>query len=306
MTAKTTTATRKPATRRRKPVPRARVGKGLKVPKNVPLAARVGMWFALQAAAQMDAHKSTVMSRKDAAILRMTHEGCPTCHGNGQIFTKDKKTGAFSGSKPCPAKPTKAKAGRIKVAMAARFSPDKRTGLVGWTCPCGKKEKPKFRDAKEATKALREHEKQKHGGKSVGGAWYGQGADATATTPAEPQTRTPRRKPASSRKTSQPTTEDGIMSDASSLDFNDPTTPSPRANTRGAPPSPSAPPRPDRTPPKTAPAATHPRPGPPSANSLTDSATSTPRNAASPSTTSSSSATRCARSNPPPRSPTCH
>ena len=227
MTAKTNTATRKPATRRRKPVPRARVGKGLKVPKNVPLAARVGMWFALQAAAQMDAHKSTVMSRKDAAILRMTHEGCPTCHGNGQIFTKDKKTGAFSGSKPCPAKPTKAKAGRIKVAMAARFSPDKRTGLVGWTCPCGKKEKPKFRDAKEATKALREHEKQKHGGKSVGGAWYGQGADATATTPAEPQTRTPRRKPASSKKTSQPTTEDGIMSDASNLDFNDPTTPLP-------------------------------------------------------------------------------
>ncbi|MFJ3083068.1 hypothetical protein ACIPJG_25395 [Streptomyces halstedii] len=182
MPAKTTTATRKPAARRRKTVPRARVGKGLKVPKTVPIHARMGMWLALQAASQMDAHKSVVMSRKDAAILRMTHEGCPTCHGNGQLFTKDKKTGAFSGSKPCPAKPTKAKASRIKVAMAARFSPDKRTGLVGWTCPCGKKEKPRFRDAKEATKALREHEKKRHGGKTVGGAWYGQGADTAEPT----------------------------------------------------------------------------------------------------------------------------
>ncbi|WP_329217339.1 hypothetical protein [Streptomyces microflavus] len=131
----------------------------------------------------MDAHKATVMSRKDAAILRMTHEGCPTCKGNGQIFTKG-KDGSFTGSKPCPAKPTKAKAGRVRVAFAARFSPDKRTGLVGWTCPCGKKEKPKFRDAKEATKALRDHEKKKHGSKSVGGAWYGQAADQPATTPA--------------------------------------------------------------------------------------------------------------------------
>lgn len=195
MPAKTTTATRKPAARRRKPVPRARIGKGLKVPKSVPLHARIGMRMALIAASQMDAHKTTVMTRKDAAILRMTHEGCPTCHGNGQIFTKDKKTGAFNGSKPCPAKPTKAKASRIKVAMAARFSPDKRTGLVGWTCPCGKKEKPKFRDAKEATKALREHEKKKHGGKTVGGAWYGQGVDQPTTEPkpvtqGEPVTKT--------------------------------------------------------------------------------------------------------------------
>ena len=173
MPTKTTTARKKPAARRRKPVPRARVGKGLKVPKSVPLPTRMGMWLALQAASQMDAHKSLVMTRKDAAILRMTHEGCATCHGNGQIFTKG-KDGSFTGSKPCPAKPTKQKAGRIKVAMAARFSPDKRTGLVGWTCPCGKKEKPRFRDAKEATKALRVHERKRHGGKTVGGAWYGQ------------------------------------------------------------------------------------------------------------------------------------
>jgi hypothetical protein len=131
------------------------------------------MWMALKAAQELDARKETVMSRKDAAILRMTHEGCPTCKGNGQIFTKG-KDGSFTGSKPCPAKPTKGKAGRIKVAMIARFGADRNTGLIGWTCPCGKKEKPRFRDAKEATKALRTHERQKHGGKTVGGAWYGQ------------------------------------------------------------------------------------------------------------------------------------
>ncbi|MFI5649937.1 hypothetical protein ACIA71_01790 [Streptomyces anulatus] len=224
MPAKTTTATRKPATRRRKPVPRARIGKGLTVPKTVPLHARIGMRMAILAASQMDAHKTTVMSRKDAAILRMTHEGCPTCHGNGQIFTKG-KDGAFTGSKPCPAKPTKARASRVKVALAARFSPDKRTGLVGWTCPCGKKEKPRFRDAKEATKALREHEKKKHGGKSVGGAWYGQTGDTTPTgTPVEPKPRTSRTAPARSKKTSPPTPEDGIVS---SPDFSNPATPIP-------------------------------------------------------------------------------
>lgn len=183
MPAKTPTPTRKPAARRRKPVPRARIGKGLKVPKTVPLHARLGMRMALIAASQMDAHKATVMSRKDAAILRMTHEGCPTCKGNGQIFTKG-KDGSFTGSRPCPAKPAKAKASRVKVAFAARFSPDKRTGLVGWACPCGKKDKPRFRDAKEATKALREHEKKRHGGKSVGGAWYGQAANQPAAAPA--------------------------------------------------------------------------------------------------------------------------
>ncbi|MGH3584866.1 MAG: hypothetical protein ACRDQ0_00950 [Pseudonocardia sp.] len=225
MPAKTTRTTRRPAARRRKPVPRARVGKGLKVPKTVPLPARLGMRVALFAASQMDAHKSVVMSRKDAAILRMTHEGCPTCHGNGQIFTKSKKTGAFTGSKPCPAKPTKAKAGRVKVAMAARFSPDKRTGLVGWTCPCGKKEKPKFRDAREATKALREHEKKKHGGKTVGGAWYGQGGADTESTAAPDTTQTrAARKPPTRKPTPRTTPEDGIVS---SPDFSNPDTPIP-------------------------------------------------------------------------------
>ncbi|MFE7398830.1 hypothetical protein [Streptomyces sp. NPDC057557] len=225
--ARQTTARKKPAARR-KPVPRARVGKGLTVPKSVPVHARFAMWLALKAAKELESHKSTVMSRKDAAILRMTHEGCPTCKGNGQVFTKG-KDGSFTGSKPCPAKPTHGKAGRVKVAMAARFGADKNTGLIGWTCPCGTKTKPRFRDAKEATKDLRTHERKKHGGKTVGGAWYGQTGDATPTaTPAEPQTRATRTKPARRKTPSKPTPqaipEDGIVTGP---DFSDPTTPIP-------------------------------------------------------------------------------
>jgi hypothetical protein len=133
----------------------------------------------------VDTHSDTVRSRKDAAILRATHQGCPTCHGNGQIFTKG-KNGSFTGSKRCPAKPTKQRVSKWAVYKASRFGADKNTGLVGWACPCGKKEKPRYRDAKEATKALRTHERQKHGGKSVGGAWYAQ-ANEAAAQPAQPQ-----------------------------------------------------------------------------------------------------------------------
>jgi hypothetical protein len=134
--------------------------------------------MALFAVSHLDAHKDTVLSRKNAAILRATHEGCPKCKGNGQIFTKG-KDGSFTGSKPCPAKPTKQKVSKWAVYKASRFGPDKNTGLVGWACPCGKKEKPRFRDAKAATAALRTHEKKKHGGQAVGGALYAQATDAT-------------------------------------------------------------------------------------------------------------------------------
>jgi hypothetical protein len=178
--ATTTVTTRKRTTKRRKtaakrtPVQRA-TGPG-------GTGQKAATWLALTMAKYAQKHSETVMSRKDAAILRITHEGCPTCKGNGQIFTKG-KDGAFTGSKPCPAKPTRQTAGRMRVAIAARFGTDKNSGLVGWTCPCGKKEKPRFRDAKEATKALRTHERQKHGGKSVGGAWYGQVANADQLAP---------------------------------------------------------------------------------------------------------------------------
>ena len=177
-------AARKPAARkattatRRKPVKRTT---SIPKPRTKKRSEKLALWAADKIGEQAQKHTQTVMSRKDAAILRMTHEGCPRCKGNGQIFTKG-KDGSFTGSKPCPAKPTRAKAGRLRVALAARFGADKNTGLVGWTCPCGTKEKPRYRDAKAATAALRTHERKKHGGKTVGGAWYGQVTE-TATDP---------------------------------------------------------------------------------------------------------------------------
>ncbi|MEU7032710.1 hypothetical protein ABZ958_03365 [Streptomyces sp. NPDC046237] len=170
MTARKPAARKKTTAARRKPVKRTA---GIPKPRTKNRSEKLALWAATTMAKQAEKHTQTVMSRKDAAILRMTHEGCPRCKGNGQIFTKG-KDGSFTGSKPCPAKPTKAKVSRMRVALAARFGADKNTGLVGWTCPCGTKEKPRYRDAKEATKALRTHERKKHGGKSVGGAWYGQ------------------------------------------------------------------------------------------------------------------------------------
>ncbi|MDI9885925.1 hypothetical protein QMZ92_16445 [Streptomyces sp. HNM0645] len=180
MTVKKPTRAKRTAARRKKTATRTPL---TKTPKGGPIGARIGTWMALRLAREYQRHQTTTMSRRDAAILRITHEGCPRCKGNGQIFTKG-KDGSFTGSKPCTAKPTRAKAGRMRVAIASRFGADKSSGLVGWTCPCGKKEKPRFRDAKEATKALRTHERQKHGGKTVGGAWYAQ-TTAPDTAPTE-------------------------------------------------------------------------------------------------------------------------
>ncbi|MCX4232044.1 hypothetical protein [Streptomyces ortus] len=183
-------AKRKPARRttapkRRRTSARKHPARRVKIPRGGPIHARIGARMVLFAVSHLDTHGDTVRSRKDAAILRRTHKGCPTCKGNGQIFTKG-KDGSFTGSKPCPAKPTQQKVSKWAVYKASRFGADKRTGLVGWTCPCGKKEKPRFRDAREATKALRAHEKQKHGGKSVGGAWYAQQTAAAALAPSQP------------------------------------------------------------------------------------------------------------------------
>lgn len=177
MPAKRKPARRTAPARRRKPVSRARPSKSVKVPRSGPIHARIGAWMALKAADQIVTHKDTVRSRQDAAILRATHEGCTKCKGNGQIFTKG-KDGSFSGSKPCPAKPTKTKVSKWAIYKSSRFGSAKKTGLVGCSCPCGWKQKPRFRDAKEATKALRTHETAKHGGKSVGGAWYAQATEA--------------------------------------------------------------------------------------------------------------------------------
>ncbi|MFD5675595.1 hypothetical protein [Streptomyces sp. NPDC127040] len=187
MPAKTTpkkpTSRKRTATRRKKLAPRKPV---TRTPKGGSPVDRLGAWMAIRLAHHAKDHIAATVSRKDAAILRITHEGCPTCHGNGQIFTKG-KGGSFSGSKPCPAKPKTQKVSRIRVAMAARFGADRSTGLIGWTCPCGTKEKPRYRDAKLATKALRAHETKKHGGQTVGGAWYAQVTEAAALQPSKPQ-----------------------------------------------------------------------------------------------------------------------
>jgi hypothetical protein len=172
--------------RRRKPAARKHPARRVKIPRRGPLHARIGTWLVLRVIVPMvDTHRDDIRSRKDAAILRATHEGCKRCHGNGQIFTKG-KDGSFTGSKPCPAKPTKTKVSKWEINKAARAGASKRAGLVGWACPCGKKEKPRYRDAKTATKALRAHEKTKHGGASVGGTWYAQQTEAAALAPSQP------------------------------------------------------------------------------------------------------------------------
>lgn len=189
MAAKKPTARKRTAARRRKTAPRGRsaaAARRVKIPRRGPIHARLGAWMALRIVTRFADHHDVIRSRKDAAILRATHKGCPKCGGNGQIYTQG-KDGSFTGSKPCPAKPAKETVSRWEIHRAARMGADKRTGLVGWTCPCGRKEKPRYRDAKEATKALRTHEKQKHGGKSVGGTWYAQTtADAPPAKQATP------------------------------------------------------------------------------------------------------------------------
>ncbi len=188
MAAKRPSTTRKRAAARRKPARRRHPATRVRIPRRGPLHARIGSWLVLRVIVPaVDTHQDVVRSRKDAAILKLTHEGCPTCKGNGQIYTKNKKTGEFTGAKACPAKPTRERVSKWAVYKASRFGPEKSTGLIGWSCPCGKKEKPRYRDAKDATRALRAHEKTKHGGKTVGGTWYAQVPKNAATVPAPVQ-----------------------------------------------------------------------------------------------------------------------
>ena len=189
-------AAKSPTTRKRaakkttkRPTTRAAVAK--RPNRNRGLAERLASWLARHAARHAKTHHQKVRSRKDAAILRATHAGCQTCHGTGTLYTKDKH-GRLTGSKPCPAKPAVTKVSKTQVHAAARLGVDKRAGLIGWRCPCGKTEKPRYRDAKTATSAIRTHERQRHGGSTIGAAWYAQlpeGTPAPATTPA-PVTKT--------------------------------------------------------------------------------------------------------------------
>ncbi|MBB1252922.1 hypothetical protein H3146_06010 [Streptomyces sp. OF3] len=140
------------------------------------LARRTGAWAARTHARR----RADRRARTDAAILRRTHAGCTTCGGLGVIH-KRKKDGSFAGSKSCPAKPAVTKVSRIKTAAEARYGQDRRSGLHGWSCPCGKRARPQWRTAKDATRELRVHEKRRHDGQSIGGTWYVQ-IPATATT----------------------------------------------------------------------------------------------------------------------------
>lgn len=185
MAAKKPTARKRTAARRKKIAPRK---SSVRKPARGGFMQRQAIRWATVVGNAAERHGQTTTSKRDAAIMRITHEGCPKCHGNGQIATH-KKDGTLSGSKACDAKPTKTKASRLKVAMSSRFGADKRTGLIGWTCPCGKKEKPRYRDTKIATQALRTHERQKHGGVTVGGAWSAQVAEGAQ--PASKPTKVP-------------------------------------------------------------------------------------------------------------------
>jgi hypothetical protein len=177
--------TRRPA---RKPAPRTPAAR--RPPRGNNPAERIAAWIAGWLARHARAHRDSVRSRKDAAILRATHAGCGKCHGTGTVFTRG-RDGEFTGSKPCTAKPTVTKVSRATIHTAARFGPDKHSGLIGWSCPCGTRQKPRFRDAKTATAALRHHEKTKHGSKSVGGTWYAQlPASAAPTTTKTPAAKT--------------------------------------------------------------------------------------------------------------------
>jgi len=189
MPAKKRPATRRTAARRTAARRKPTAGKRLSVrPRGKSFPERMAVWLALFIARQAEGRRATVRVRKDAAILRATHAGCVKCHGTGTIATHG-KDGRLTGSKSCTATPSATRVSRGAVARQARFGPDKRSGLMGWKCLCGKGEKPRYRDAKTATAALKTHERKVHGGHSVGGAWYMQLPEtAKPTTPAKTPT----------------------------------------------------------------------------------------------------------------------
>lgn len=186
MAAKKPTA-KKRAAKRRATASKARRQPVARKPRRGGLGRRAAVALGTLAVRQSAKHIQTKRSRRDAAILRATHAGCSTCGGAGVIY-KRKTDGSYAGSKTCPAKPKTMKVSKVKISVASRFGPDKTAGLCGWRCPCGKREKPRYRTSKEATQALRAHEKKKHSGTTVGGAWYAQipatAAPGKALTPA--------------------------------------------------------------------------------------------------------------------------
>lgn len=142
------------------------------------IARRAGTWAARAHARR----RSDRRARRDAAVLRQTHAGCDKCGGAGRI-TQRKKDGSYAGSKSCPAKPKKIKASRTRVAIESRYGQDRRSGLHGWSCPCGRKSRPHCRTAKDAIRELKTHEQRRHDGDSLGGAWYLQIPATSTSTP---------------------------------------------------------------------------------------------------------------------------
>lgn len=201
-------APRKPAGKRtpakRRPVARKTMAR--RPPRGRTFPERAAIWLAHFIARQAQGRRAIVRTRKDAAILRQTHAGCGKCHGTGTLYTKDKH-GKLSGSKPCPAKPATVRISRAAVARAARFGPDKTSGLIGWKCPCGKREKPRYRDAKTATGALRTHERKVHAGQSLGGAWYAQLPESAKPTTARGPVKQPNSAPVSKTVTNSGMTD---------------------------------------------------------------------------------------------------
>jgi hypothetical protein len=187
-------------------------------PRGRTWQARLATRFALLIARTAETRRETTRSRRDAAILRTTHAGCVKCRGTGTIATHG-KDGRLTGSKPCPAKPATVQVSRVKVAAQARFGVDKSSGLMGCRCPCGWKEKPRYRDAKAATAAIRTHERKKHGSASIGAAWYQQ----------LPETAKPAAQPKPAPKTTVPpatkTVPDSGMTDAQWIAQNTPLSP---------------------------------------------------------------------------------
>lgn len=174
MAAKRATAKKRAAKRRstaaKRPVPRRGSLAGR-------VARRTGAWAARRHAKGREDRRA----RTDAAILRRTHAGCATCKGTGTI-TKRKKDGSWAGSKSCPEKPVTRSVPRLAVAVEARYGQDRRSGLYGYSCPCRRPVRAQWRTAREATKALRLHEKKRHAGSSIGGTWFVQ-VPATAALP---------------------------------------------------------------------------------------------------------------------------
>lgn len=193
---------KKRATKRRSTASKARRRPVARKPRRGGLGRRAAVGLGTFAARQSARHIEVRRSRRDAAILRAAHAGCSKCGGAGVIY-KRAKDGSYAGSKTCTAKPTTMRVSKIRVAVESRVGVDKTSGLCGWRCPCGKHQKPRYRTSKEATAALRAHEKKRHGGTTVGGAWYAQIPANTAPTPTKKEVAMPSKTNTNSGMTDQ-------------------------------------------------------------------------------------------------------